>query len=119
MLLCVGNFFGSTSEAEWAEYRTGAKKGKGGGRCHPGAGHCGVKAATFQQGDPTQKGKMVLWGTPLALGLCITLELIFGAPGRALTLQEDFLCCCSQRVVEGVTGVPCCDSWALWAGCWN
>ncbi|NXD02585.1 C19L1 protein, partial [Certhia familiaris] len=26
MLLCVGNFFGSTSEAEWAEYRTGAKK---------------------------------------------------------------------------------------------
>uniref|UniRef100_A0A8D0FE79 Uncharacterized protein n=1 Tax=Strix occidentalis caurina TaxID=311401 RepID=A0A8D0FE79_STROC len=28
MLLCVGNFFGSTSEAEWAEYRTGAKKGK-------------------------------------------------------------------------------------------
>lgn len=30
MLLCVGNFFGSTSEAEWAEYRTGAKKGKEG-----------------------------------------------------------------------------------------
>uniref|UniRef100_A0A8C5JFL4 Uncharacterized protein n=1 Tax=Junco hyemalis TaxID=40217 RepID=A0A8C5JFL4_JUNHY len=28
MLLCVGNFFGSTSEAEWAEYRTGAKKGR-------------------------------------------------------------------------------------------
>ncbi|NWH77195.1 C19L1 protein, partial [Piaya cayana] len=26
MLLCVGNFFGSTSETEWAEYRTGAKK---------------------------------------------------------------------------------------------
>ncbi|NXJ25154.1 C19L1 protein, partial [Dicrurus megarhynchus] len=26
MLLCVGNFFGSTSEVEWAEYRTGAKK---------------------------------------------------------------------------------------------
>ncbi|KAJ7426905.1 CWF19-like protein 1 [Willisornis vidua] len=26
MLLCVGNFFGSSSEAEWAEYRTGAKK---------------------------------------------------------------------------------------------
>lgn len=30
MLLCVGNFFGSTSETEWAEYRTGAKKGKEG-----------------------------------------------------------------------------------------
>lgn len=28
MLLCVGNFFGSTSDAEWTEYRTGAKKGK-------------------------------------------------------------------------------------------
>ncbi|KAI6066613.1 CWF19-like protein 1 [Aix galericulata] len=26
MLLCVGNFFGSTSDAEWTEYRTGAKK---------------------------------------------------------------------------------------------
>ncbi|NXG51521.1 C19L1 protein, partial [Psilopogon haemacephalus] len=26
MLLCVGNFFGPTSEIEWAEYRTGAKK---------------------------------------------------------------------------------------------
>ncbi|XP_051655644.1 CWF19-like protein 1 [Manacus candei] len=26
MLLCVGNFFSSSSEAEWAEYRTGAKK---------------------------------------------------------------------------------------------
>ncbi|XP_074011308.1 CWF19-like protein 1 isoform X2 [Numenius arquata] len=26
MLLCVGNFFGATSEAEWAKYRTGAKK---------------------------------------------------------------------------------------------
>ncbi|XP_074965641.1 CWF19-like protein 1 isoform X2 [Phalacrocorax aristotelis] len=26
MLLCVGNFFGPTPEAEWAEYRTGAKK---------------------------------------------------------------------------------------------
>ncbi|XP_075573772.1 CWF19-like protein 1 [Pelecanus crispus] len=26
MLLCVGNFFGSTSETEWADYRTGAKK---------------------------------------------------------------------------------------------
>ncbi|XP_065605270.1 CWF19-like protein 1 isoform X1 [Cyrtonyx montezumae] len=26
MLLCVGNFFGSTSDAEWAEYRSGAKK---------------------------------------------------------------------------------------------
>ena len=30
MLLCVGNFFGSTSETEWAEYRAGAKKGKEG-----------------------------------------------------------------------------------------
>lgn len=30
MLLCVGNFFGSTSETEWADYRTGAKKGKEG-----------------------------------------------------------------------------------------
>ncbi|XP_062436560.1 CWF19-like protein 1 isoform X2 [Rhea pennata] len=26
MLLCVGNFFGSTSDAEWEEYRTGVKK---------------------------------------------------------------------------------------------
>ncbi|POI27103.1 hypothetical protein CIB84_009147 [Bambusicola thoracicus] len=26
MLLCVGNFFSSTSDAEWAEYRSGAKK---------------------------------------------------------------------------------------------
>ncbi|XP_068024595.1 CWF19-like protein 1 isoform X2 [Melanerpes formicivorus] len=26
MLLCVGSFFGSASEAEWAEYRSGAKK---------------------------------------------------------------------------------------------
>ncbi|XP_061857810.1 CWF19-like protein 1 isoform X1 [Colius striatus] len=26
MLLCVGNFFGSTSETDWAEYCTGAKK---------------------------------------------------------------------------------------------
>ncbi|NXG17895.1 C19L1 protein, partial [Grallaria varia] len=26
MLLCVGSFFGASSEAEWAEYRTGAKK---------------------------------------------------------------------------------------------
>ncbi|KAM6265431.1 CWF19-like protein 1 isoform 2-T2 [Porphyrio hochstetteri] len=26
MLLCVGDFFGSTSETEWEEYRTGAKK---------------------------------------------------------------------------------------------
>ncbi|XP_066856747.1 CWF19-like protein 1 isoform X2 [Anser cygnoides] len=26
MLLCVGNFFGSTSDTEWTEYRTGAKK---------------------------------------------------------------------------------------------
>ncbi|NXD70796.1 C19L1 protein, partial [Eolophus roseicapillus] len=26
MLLCVGSFFGSTSEAEWAEYCTGTKK---------------------------------------------------------------------------------------------
>ncbi|XP_019403246.1 PREDICTED: CWF19-like protein 1 isoform X3 [Crocodylus porosus] len=26
MLLCVGNFFGSTSETEWKEYQTGVKK---------------------------------------------------------------------------------------------
>ncbi|KFQ26910.1 CWF19-like 1, partial [Merops nubicus] len=26
LLLCVGNFFGSASETEWEEYRTGAKK---------------------------------------------------------------------------------------------
>ncbi|NXN91198.1 C19L1 protein, partial [Rhinopomastus cyanomelas] len=26
MLLCVGNFFGSASETEWEDYRTGAKK---------------------------------------------------------------------------------------------
>uniref|UniRef100_A0A8D0G4T9 CWF19-like protein 1 n=1 Tax=Sphenodon punctatus TaxID=8508 RepID=A0A8D0G4T9_SPHPU len=26
LLLCVGNFFGSTSETEWEEYRTGIKK---------------------------------------------------------------------------------------------
>lgn len=30
MLLCVGDFFSSTSDAEWAEYRSGAKKGKEG-----------------------------------------------------------------------------------------
>lgn len=27
MLLCVGNFFGSTQDAEWEEYKTGNKKG--------------------------------------------------------------------------------------------
>ncbi|NXS63908.1 C19L1 protein, partial [Brachypteracias leptosomus] len=26
MLLCVGNFFGTTAETEWADYQTGAKK---------------------------------------------------------------------------------------------
>ncbi|XP_072197050.1 CWF19-like protein 1 isoform X3 [Excalfactoria chinensis] len=30
MLLCVGDFFSSTSDAEWAEYRSGAKKGRRG-----------------------------------------------------------------------------------------
>lgn len=39
MLLCVGNFFGSTSETEWAEYHTGAKKGKE-GVVPMGAGDC-------------------------------------------------------------------------------
>lgn len=76
MLLCVGNFFGSTSEAEWAEYRTGAKKGKEGGWCYRGGWHCftarlgiqewcGVKAVVLQQGNPTQEAKMGLFGAPL------------------------------------------------------
>nr|XP_055208717.1 CWF19-like protein 1 isoform X5 [Gorilla gorilla gorilla] len=30
LLLCVGNFFGSTQDAEWEEYKTGIKKGRKG-----------------------------------------------------------------------------------------
>ncbi|XP_063583185.1 CWF19-like protein 1 isoform X2 [Pongo abelii] len=30
LLLCVGNFFGSTPDAEWEEYKTGTKKGRKG-----------------------------------------------------------------------------------------
>uniref|UniRef100_A0A452SVM0 CWF19 like cell cycle control factor 1 n=1 Tax=Ursus americanus TaxID=9643 RepID=A0A452SVM0_URSAM len=30
LLLCVGNFFGSTPDAEWEEYKTGIKKGRSG-----------------------------------------------------------------------------------------
>lgn len=93
----------------------------------PGAGHCAVKAVIVLE------EKMGLGETPLPLGLCITLGLILHKEGRAMwveqglfpscscgsssfALQEGFLCCCSQRVVEGLTGW---GSWAVWVGCWN
>lgn len=45
------------------------------------AERCYVKAVTLQQGNPTQEGKMGLFGTPLALGLCIILDLILHKQG--------------------------------------
>lgn len=42
------------------------------------AGHCGVKAVLLQQGNPT----LGLFGTALALGLCIILALILHQQGR-------------------------------------
>lgn len=63
MLLCVGNFFGSTSETEWAEYRTGAKKGK--------EGVVALDAGDYAISRPTPLSHCsVLWNSEVAVTCC-------------------------------------------------
>uniref|UniRef100_A0A8C9FML6 CWF19-like protein 1 n=1 Tax=Pavo cristatus TaxID=9049 RepID=A0A8C9FML6_PAVCR len=73
MLLCVGDFFSSTSDAEWAEYRSGAKKGKE-GAVTPRSKCIGVLGA-------------VLAGSPLTCVLKILLGCA-SCPHKAVPFAE-------------------------------
>lgn len=105
MLLCVGNFFGSTSEAEWAEYRTGAKKGKEGGWCYRGGWHCFTARLRIQEPrlgtvvlkqlyctreTPPRKERWVCLEHP-----CIILELILHKQGRVMWMEQRLFTTCN------------------------
>lgn len=50
----------------------------------PRLGTVGLEQFILQQGNPTQEGRMGLFGAPLALGLCIILGLILQRQERAM-----------------------------------